>query len=82
MHIKTIKELTVKAIMDYWENAIGHDFDSGPSDPDWEEIRKVIRAVREYDHDPEIIISRAKRIDKTLEGINRALEAIAKRGEQ
>lgn len=53
MDRKTLKELTVKAIREYWESVIGRDFDSGPSKPDWEEIRKIMQSVREYDHDPE-----------------------------
>ena len=47
-----LKEMSRKALISYWEKEIGQDYDSGSSMPEWQEIRKIIQAINEYDHDP------------------------------
>ena len=50
---ETIKEETIQAIRDHWRQRIGSDHDQGSSTPEWEEIKKIIQAVREYNANPE-----------------------------
>ena len=48
-----IKGESIVVLRKYWTDRIGQDFDSRSSDPVWIEVRKILQAIREYDHDPE-----------------------------
>ena len=53
MDSKQIKEESRLALIRYWQEKIGKDSDDPyHSMPQWVEIRKILQAVMEYDHDP------------------------------
>jgi hypothetical protein len=53
MESKQIKEESRHALIRYRQDRIGQDFDDPyHSMPEWVEIRKILQAIMEYDHDP------------------------------